>query len=214
MEVWRCNKAYEAAKQCIILDLDSALLHSTSMQDYNSMFDVNATLRENGIGNDVHIIPDWFKITRFRPHLQQFLDFAEFRFRTKVIWSAGGKANVELMRDAMESISCIRFDLVLTAMDTEWTLLQPCGKKDLMKVYQKLPGCTSRNTFIVDDNVSNSIQNPNNCITIPKFNPTLLTQFPFDIDLIILKEWFELKEVVSSKDVRHLNMGDVFVNAK
>ena len=152
----------------------------------------------------------WNRITHFRPHLKEFLDYCEFRFDKKVVWSTGGEDHVSDNVRAMEKMSCVQIDAVLSKEDTKFSKEQPFGDKCLDKVYRLLPTCTERNTFIVDDNASNFKCDPRNGILIPPFSPSHPAVFNIDYSLLQLKEWMDLSKVIECRDVRELDKSRIF----
>lgn len=133
-ETYTYNRAYEYSNQCLVIDLDRAMLYTHELGDKSEFMDA-ITVTRHGAINQCLMVPDWNRITNFRPHCKEFLDYAEFRFGAKVVWSAGGLENVHMLVNALTDMSCIRFDLVLSMDDTEFTVEQPYGVKDLGKVY-------------------------------------------------------------------------------
>lgn len=207
------NRDYERSDQALVLDLDKALLSSFDFEDKYALMDT-LTLTRHGAVSEFVVIPTWNRITHFRPHCVEFLDYAQFRFKTKVVWSAGGKENVDLHVKALTSRSCIRFDLVLTKEDTKFTKEQPMGVKNLYNVFAMLDSCRLENTFLVDDQRSNFLQTPMNGIVIPEFNPTDPSKLSVDSDLMILKEWFSMDDVVNCEDVTTLDKDSIFTRFK
>lgn len=148
------------------------------------------------------------------PHLREFLDYCQLRFRRRVVWSAGGFENVHMLCSKLEKITSFVPDLILTKLDTKFTHNHPYGDKDLIKVYEALPGTSPMRTFIVDDHDSNFDKNPDSGILIPEFVTRSPAKVPFDVDLVVLMEWFSLPHVVGSKDVRLLDKTQVFESFK
>ena len=212
--MYKFRKDYSEAKQNIVLDLDKALLYSFDMPDKDSFLCMYSKGIDNGVVNTFHVVNEWFRITHFRPHLKEFLDYCQFRFDKKAVWSAGAKVNVDMLSRALMDMSCIHFDLVLDREDTVFTKEQPFGDKKLQDVYDRLPGCSSLNTFIVDDNVTNFLSNPPNGVVIPPFVPLDPSKLTVDIDLMVLMEWFDSKTVLTSKDVRCINKSEIFNSFK
>lgn len=208
------NREWEKSKQNIVLDLDQCLLFSQDVP-LDSTWDYCQTYSK--MRDSFHLLnwkSDWGRITQFRNNLRPFLDYCQLRFDRKVVWSSGGYENVHWMSEAMRGMSCIDLDLILTRDDTDFTVAQPFGNKDLKKVYSKLPGTSSENTFIVDDHESNFLQNPSNGLLIPEFQLSNPMDMADDMALPVLMEWFSQKHVVNAKDVTMLDFSDIFTTFK
>lgn len=209
--MYQFNQTYERANQNIVLDIDGTLLHTLFYPERDAFLSEMDNVLLGDTFSTVHLNVEWSRITTFRPYLQKFLAYCQFRFNKKIIWSAGGLINVQLMTSAMTSNSPIKFDTMLSSDDTPVTAAQSCGAKDLYKLYTLFPEMNASNTLILDDNESTFAGDINNGITIPQFNNEKPSELSTDDSLLVLMEWFDRPSVVNTRDVRLLDKRHIFI---
>ncbi len=160
------------------MDIDETLIHCTEYSkgdiDYSYRLVQDSIIRDGQL-NNYFFYPQYDCIVRLRPHLKRFLDFCQYRFKYCVIWSAGKE---EFVHKVVEDITSIQFDMILTRKDTEFDPDTKLSRKDLHKVYNAIPECSSLNTILLDDRTTNFHYNPHNGTTIPAFklDPMLYIQ--------------------------------------
>jgi hypothetical protein len=88
--------------------------------------------------------------------------------------------------------------------------------KPLRKMIRDEPGLSNYmsldNTFALDDKESTYIDNPDNGVKIPYYDPALRVNnlLSDDIALLQLKQWLLLPEVMNAPDVRLLDKSQIF----
>lgn len=103
----------------------------------------------------------------FRPGYRHFLQWARTRFDYVVVWSAGRRAYVhELVTKIWKGLP--QPDLVMTFNDLG--LSGDVYTKPLAKV-AKLLGVTTERMLLVDDNPQVSVDNPDNAVLMPEYDP-------------------------------------------
>lgn len=170
----------------------------------------------------------------YRPHLFEFLSFADTYFDNIMVWSAGIDTYVREIIDKIFVQSGFRHPKLVWSRDH-------CAKhgdiyhKPIMDLSVKLKQkdyesivVDPRNTIIVDDLNQNFMKNPDNGILIPAFqpghqNPKRLINGHYqriptledlldrsDRALLDLKSWLELPEVRNCDDVQILPKNNIF----
>jgi hypothetical protein len=146
-----------------------------------------------------------------RPHIDQFLEFANQYFRNIVIWSAGTYEYVHaIVKNLFKNMPCPTriFTRNDCAQSDEYGYEKP-----LEKVYKAIPEMNSYNTILIDDRQEVfSRKDPENGIIIPPFSPDVedLSSLLNDTCFLDLKEWFMQPEVMESTDVRELDKTNIF----
>lgn len=146
-----------------------------------------------------------------RPHIDDFLAFANDYFRNVVIWSAGTYDYVHaIVKNLFKNISCPT--RVFTRNDCHQS--EEFGyEKPLQKIYSIIPEMNPYNTFLIDDRQEVfSRKDPENGIIIPPFSPDIddLNALTNDTCFLDLKHWFMQPEVMETYDVRDLDKRSIF----
>lgn len=137
-----------------------------------------------------------------RPFIRDFLFFCFCYFKYVIVWSAGQKRYVH-------EICNILFDgipsphLILSRDDC--ASHKEGYTKPLIKIRDKIPEITLKNTLILDDREHSFAKNPSNGILSPAYEPTHTNHLSNDLYLKDLMKWFMDKEVVECSDVRILD---------
>lgn len=209
---------YRPRNHCIVLDLDHTLLCTFEDQSPD-------TLQKLGIFTNPKLLDvrkrsyhfqledlgspgsgvNYIRWGIMRPYTKEFLLFCSTYFKEVIVWSAGMRQYVEAVVD--EIFKDLTQPRIFTRDHIE--IINQETIKDLTKVYNGV--ATERNTFILDDIVSNFARNPGNGILIPEYNPaaTISSIKSPNIDLKLLETWLLRPEVVYCEDVRTLNK-DIF----
>lgn len=138
-----------------------------------------------------------------RPHTYQFLAFCFSYFKTVIVWSAGKYDYVHALVDFLFR-DFPRPDLILTYDDTvvlkDNTIIKP-----LSLVYEMTDEADYSNTIAIDDNPTTMMENPDNAILIPEYEPypNLRSIAEEDLTLVELIEYF-LSIRKSTVDVREI----------
>jgi hypothetical protein len=146
-----------------------------------------------------------------RPHIDEFLAFANEYFRNIVIWSAGTYEYVHaIVKNLFKNIPCPTrvFTRNDCAQSDEYGYEKP-----LEKIYKAIPEMNSSNTFLIDDRQEVFVRkDPDNGIIIPPFSPDIedLNSLQNDTCFLDLKKWFMQREVMEADDVRTLDKSDIF----
>lgn len=204
----------------IFLDLDSTLIHSNmeiseleKLKLYSNC--ANYKLRERiykfelidvtsteGTGNYMEI---W---GIFRPHLEEFLEFAFEYFEGVHVWSAGQYKYVHSLVELIFLSN--RPGKILTYED--------CVFKKNGTTYKELHKCidhkiTLKNTFALDDRTDTFSKNENNGILIPKYEPEAECSeiLKDEQSLLKLMKWLDREEVRNCEDVRTLDKSKIFI---
>jgi hypothetical protein len=147
-----------------------------------------------------------------RPHIDEFLDFANRYFRNIVIWSAGTYDYVHaIVKHLFKQIPCPA--RVFTRNDC--TQSEEYGyEKPLEKIYKAIPEMNHKNTLLIDDRQEVFVRkDPNNGIIIPPFSPDVedYDSLTSDASFLYLKDWFMKPEVMESSDIRKVNKQNIFM---
>lgn len=168
-----------------------------------------------------------------RPNLTEFLVFCFSYFKVVAVWSAGTKAYVEsivniIFRDIRPPhVVFSRGDCEEIDSKTGARLNKANGEvvgeshngiiiKPLSKMISSVPGLSKymnlNNTFILDDRASTFLENPNNGILIPPYEPYPDIRSLETDDGVLLKlgNWFMNREVIASSDVTKLDKINIF----
>lgn len=170
----------------------------------------------------------------FRPHLYEFLSFADSYFDNIMVWSAGVDSYVKEIIDKIFVQSGFRYPKLV------WSR-EHCAKADnfyhkpilgLSENFKKQQWSTitvdMKNTIIVDDLQQNFLNNPNNGVLIPLYQPgqkrpkTLVNgsyqRIPTlddlldrsDEALLDLKNWLNLPQIRNCEDIRLIPKNNIF----
>jgi len=147
-----------------------------------------------------------------RPHIDEFLNFANQYFRNIVIWSAGTYDYVHaIVKHLFKQIPCPA--KVFTRNDC--TQSEEYGyEKPLEKIYKAIPEMNPKNTLLIDDRQEVFVRkDPNNGIIIPPFSPDVedYDSLTSDASFLYLKDWFMKPEVMESSDIRKVNKQNIFM---
>lgn len=204
----------------VVLDLDSTLIHSE--EDF-------ADFKKLGIMDNPKLMAlrrrlyflklsdksdgqkyDFWGIKR--PHLDEFLLFCFNYFKYVIVYSAGTRTYVdELVKTIFKELRMPH--LVWSVNDVEFNA-QKNPEKPLTKIIQKsgLKGLSLEKIIHIDDNETTFVHNKRNAIHIPPYEPltTLEELMKDDQALLQIKFWLLLPNHVVARDVRKLNMEEVF----
>lgn len=147
-----------------------------------------------------------------RPHIDEFLNFANQYFRNIVIWSAGTYEYVHaIVKHIFKQVPCPNG--VFTRNDC--TQSEEYGyEKPLEKIYQAIPEMNPRNTILIDDRQEVFVRkDPNNGIIIPPFSPDVedYDSLTSDASFLYLKDWLMKPEVRETRDIRKINKQNIFI---
>lgn len=207
---------------CVILDLDETLVntavdypddeHVREMKGYlrSRLYDVRLpSLSETRGSGEVYDV-----VGIKRPGLEEFLEFCFNYFKVVTIWSAGKKIYVDhLVSYLFRNIGMPH--AIYTREDCK-VLDDGNFHKPISEMISRESGfggiMTLNNTLIIDDQVTNAIDNPGNIILIPQYLPELSPKGVMMDDgcFLKLKNWFLRNDVMSSSDVRRLDKGKIF----
>lgn len=133
----------------------------------------------------------------FRPGYRQFLHWARKNFDYVVVWSAGRRAYVhELVTKIWKGMKPP--DLVMTFNDLG--LNGDIYTKPLVKV-SKLLNTSLDQILLIDDNPQVSVDNPNNTVLIPEYDPA-----SEDRELWRLIEMLEERKIWESQDYASMGL--------
>lgn len=224
-----CNTAELEPKfkgKVIVLDIDETLIHTmddmTSLSKLNIMKDASLMdLRERCFFIDIQDavgklgkgeVEKMWAIKR--PHLDDFLKFAFDYFDMVIVWSAGADRYVRSIVDTLfqhhqqPHVVYSRSDCVSDN--------RAHNHKPLQKMLSQVDGIDKlmglENTFCIDDKESTYINNPDNGILIPAFQPKAnIDQLRLGDDALLkLQRWLEQKHIKDFVDVRMLSKDGIF----
>jgi len=169
--------------KCIVLDLDETLIHSFPPNSFPSKS--NQFKKGRTVIHNINIDGENWNVVE-RPHLQDFLKFIYTYFDVIVVWSAGTYEYVhEICKKIInyydECIVYTRDDCIsrnntyikpLTILENNEYILKPIMNMNTM--------------FVVDNLEDTFVENVNNAIHIPNFEPTV-EQLNTVQDLALLK---------------------------
>ena len=128
-----------------------------------------------------------------RPNIKEFIKFILEYFDHISIWSAGTKRYVR----AIESIIFSPDDKVYKEKCSQVLSRKDCNKITKTSVLKDIStkGFDLKNTLIIDDNHTTLVNNPDNGILIPAYEPELNKNHIFYEDKCLLEliEWFKKK---------------------
>lgn len=212
--------------KCLILDLDQTCVNTFDDDDY-------ITFKNLPIYTDARYLSIRPRLYSFsipdpeakrgsgtmmdmagvvRPHMRDFLLFAQSYFQVIAVWSAGIKdyvdkiTNVIFMDQRRPVVVYSRNECVES--NGKW--VKPIEK---MGEDPRLGGLmTLDNTYIVDDRPHTFNPNPGNGILIPGYEPRARYELMNAEDLAWyqLKQWLLKPEVMNSKDIRQLDKTTIF----
>lgn len=217
--------AVSITNKCIVLDLDSTLLHTQGGVD---------SLEQLKILSDPELLELRQRIYYFtleelegpgtgtsykywgvsRPHVHEFLLFCFSYFKIVAVWSAGQPKYVEAAVDHLFR-DLPRPHVVFTSEDMESVNVDD-PLKPLQKMIDSDPVLAKymriSNTFAVDDIDTNFTSNPGSGILVPPYRPAkkINAMKRDDPTLLQLKAWLLRPEVVAAEDVALLNKDTIF----
>lgn len=206
--------------QSIVLDMDECLLHSWDITKKDYFKQIENSPKTVGLRR--HFFEVYAEKSNnstpvygiMRPGLLEFLLFCFDRFDHVILWSAGEDYYVERLSDYI----FYRIDKLPTKVlsRSNCHVVRNMFTKPLSHLANIDPSITLENCFFVDDNPDNSLFNKNNHILIPPFDPectikSISYALHHDKALFKLIEWLQRPEVKASKDVRTLNMDNIFI---
>lgn len=212
----------------VVLDLDLTLISTQDSMDSlkelniladpqllalrNRTYDISLEdLEKPGIGTNYY----FWGVTR--PHLKEFLLFCFSYFKIVIIWSAGQRPYVEAIVDKIfQDLPKPHFIFSHDDID-----IGPGSRieKPLNKIIRTNPVLmrlmSFQNTLAIDDNSTTFVNNPDNGILIPQYEPSLSINALSrdDPTLLQLKYWLLQPEVINSKDVTMLNKSTIFTTS-
>jgi TFIIF-interacting CTD phosphatase-like protein len=207
----------------IVLDLDDTLIHAIFIDDTTSrqietdnkykylkgrskiirVVDINDNdTIGNGIISNILVI--------LRPGVKEFMMFVMEYFDNVTIWSAGNKRYVRALESVLIDPSHEMYKKnkikVLSRGDCN-----EITKKSVLKDL-KSKGFDLTKTIMIDDNKTTYVNNPDNAINIPGYNPEFKEEhinFP-DTSLKDIKKWMLDNNIKNCKDVRELDKTKIF----
>jgi hypothetical protein len=212
----------------LVLDLDSTLIHTSSnvklyqqLALYSSPERARHRLRVyrtdlyniNGTGRSGTALPMW---GIWRPFVFHFLNFCNLYFNCIYIWSAGQYKYVHRIKDLIfydprysRTNRLRQPTAVLTFDDCE--VGDTYLRKPLSNLYQ-ISDATPEKTIIVDDNLLTAVNNRDNHIHIPAYEPPHSIEGIEETDVCLLQllHWLCLPAVIDAPDVRLLDKSTIF----
>ena len=194
----------------IVLDLDETLIHT---YENSNILKELYNKGEDKLKKDIIFLSNNLSCIK-RPYLDEFISFCFKTFRIVIVWSAGSPEYVKELceksftlykpyriytKDHIKNIGCKR---------------GICDyHKPLIEIFKENPGMNLKNTFIVDDKLTNFIQsNPYNGILIPPYEPNTEKEIlSDDRALYMLMLYFSDINVIKSKDVQELKKDITFI---
>lgn len=227
---YHSRPGHSLTNKVIVLDLDETLVHSITIKgsedqglkaaerigiyrdpQYRDIMNRSYRLKLNDptTPKGTGVIYGCWGVTR--PHALDFLRFCFRYFREVIIWSAGVTEYVdEICRLLSRDIRPFKYlytrdDCVI---DDEGICTKPLSK--LLKDHPELG--TLDNIYIVDDKMNGCLDNPDNAIIIPPYQPKATpSSIRTDDDALVrLQAWFEKEEVMKAADVRMLDKSNIF----
>lgn len=204
--------------KCVILDIDATLLYTADdNSDYEKflrgikspylrrrVYDFSQPSKyteKRGKGSTFPIVG----VTR--PGLDEFLDFCFNYFSIVTIWSSGTKDYVDGIVTRIfgnigtPNVVYSRNDCIITGDNRH---------KPIAEMIRRENGfdgeMTLENTLLIDDLDTNAIDNPDNILLIPEYEPEMSEVGIMKPDDAFdkIKAWLLQPEVMSSKDIRKL----------
>lgn len=203
----------------LFLDLDETLIHSwespSFIEKYGIYTDPEVYRKFHPIGDYPLAYSISLEDTNlwglYRPHLFEFLKFAEGYFESVVIWSAGIPEYVHQVTKQMFA------ETNLKSPHLVWSRHHCAVHRDTyykpLTVSDFPVKINLESTFFIDDKNTTFRENPKNGIVIPAWSPGTSLNSLLDRSensLLKLITWFELPEVKESKDVRQLDKSQIF----
>lgn len=193
----------------IILDLDSTLINTQDeipmeVYEYYRELDVGDRLYTIDIhDNDGHYLTWGIK----RPYLKEFLNFCFSYFKNVVVWTAG---TYEYGHAIVNAVFPQKPHRIYTRDDCDLIRVGP-HKGQLSKPISKFD-FDPATTFTLDDKVFTAIENSENLINCPAYEPVSKGKTIRDFDSVIgkdkdrylqkLQTYFLSPKVIASSDVR------------
>lgn len=209
---WSSEK--RAPAQSVILDLDESCLHTMGGNER--------------IPPEVKDAPE-FKSNHYsvttregtfwgvkRPHLDEFIEYCQYRFNHVGIWSAGKAgyvAEIVKILNPSRPFACVfnydQCDQVHTEYPNDDGSVSYNMElwKPLNMLFEKQPHQFNRyNTWVVDDRQDYAKENLLNWVPIPAFSPSVKKLLPQTDDYLLrLMDWFEQEDVKYAANVLEVN---------
>lgn len=224
--------SYQAHKQsitnkCLILDIDRTCLFTSESQPVATSLNIFSDpaiqrLRDRAYNFTIYDAADESGVGiaytisgTLRPRLLEFLDYAYQYFKIVGICSAGRKRYVDKVVSEMFKDTPRPPDVLFTYEDCtpsyEGIMGKPLSKMinshPILKKHMSL-----ENTIIVDDYNHSFMENPNNGILIPPYNPSnnVVEILGRDESLDLIRKWLNTPEVRHSTDIRKVPKDNIF----
>lgn len=188
---------------CIVLDIDSTLVHT--FQSMEKMDNIHPTAQERAyiIALDGTQDSSTFMWGVERPHLASFLQFLFDKCLLVAIWSAGKRDYVEavvdkITRDTPAPHTVWTYDEITRTPQGFYKPLKKMWEDPMLSQFMN-----ENNTLIIDDNEMTFSWNPRNAIHIPEYHPKLHGE-DNDKALLEIMEWMNKGDVLHCNDVRSL----------
>lgn len=199
----------------LVLDLDECLVHTHIDENADPTIMDPAHLSRRSKYFEIRFTEDNEEESFWgikRPHLDTFLTFADSYFDRIVVWSAGQKEYVslvvrEIFRDHRQP------DMVLTKSDC----IGPTSNyhKPLSVLKKRMPDLDMKLTLAIDDKTDNFRDNPNNGVSIPRFDPEPATSYKKDdACLLHIIDWLSTSEVRACSDFTCQDKKAIFSSRK
>lgn len=183
----------------LVLDLDSTLIYTQDNMDDYELYKFHPQVYCFELdGSKMWGV--------FRPHVFEFLRFAQKYFTEVYIWSAAQEPYVMKLKRLLfkglpnPKIILSRRSCVLKAKGEV--------NKPLERLFKLHPDANYTNTLHLDDRADTFSPNHSNGIQIPVFEPT--APDTDDVALVQLMAWLCQSEVMASTDVRTLPKDTIF----
>ena len=206
----------------LLLDIDETLVHSfTQLDQYQKLITEERKfylenrpsfyrLRIPILDNDGNInMFDFWGI--LRPYLDYFLKAAFENFQLVGIFTAGGESYAREMEKILFGRVGIKPDFIFHKKD-----LSINGKayhKPIVRTLSKIGINTdTKKVLLIDDRIENFIEEPENCLLVPHFNPANIKNFVHDQSLKKIADFFYTSEFADTEDLSEIEWGDVCSN--
>lgn len=190
----------------LVLDIDSTLANTFPTMDGHGSANERVYYLELTDGDS--ITPMWGV---FRPHLVEFMNFADQYFEQIHIWSAGQYQYVHQIVDIMADTTLISPSTVFTYDNCAYNMTSDQYiYKPLSKIYQAVTTANPMNTLVIDDRKETFSRNPSNGILIPPYEPKIDEIDIEDNALLKIICWLSLPQVIATSDVRLLDKRNIF----
>jgi len=193
----------------LVLDLDATLINT--FDDYDSLIELE--IFKNPKYLDIRDRTYMFQLEDdedgpmpfwgvYRPYAREFLEFSFSYFNTVGVWSAGKRDYVDaVVEHLFEDLPKPHYTLSYDEcdFDKDGDIIKP-----LDMIFKLNPMFRPHNTIIIDDNQDTMINNRDNGILIPRYEPepTCESIRKPDYALPSITKWLSRSEVISCNDIR------------